>query len=273
MKRAVLTARVVSSLALAAPVAYFVVKDGAPDTFEAQVVAAYNAWLKVPATTLGVQSNPNATTRYSWGGDKEIAFNPDVATRTLETTEGATVKIEVQINPEQPVDLPSALLIESGLRLGLDLEAGIDGKRSVGEAEIKALRALYSPNGDMNGDGRVDVDDLELFSVAYGKRGERLPGDFNGDRAVDDKDLEILRSNYVYGGEPQVPKLEPVAPVTPAPTPTPTPTPAPTTPATPPAPPATPPVSPAPPASPVAPAPPAPDPAPPVTPPAPPPAP
>ena len=268
MKR-VMIALIASSLALAAPVAYFVVKDGAPDTFEAQVSEAYNAWLKVPATTLGVQSNPNATTRYTWGGDKEIPFNPDVATRTLETTEGATSKLEVQVNPDQPLDLPSALLIESGLRLGLTLEAGIDGKRSIGEAEIKALRALYSPNGDMNSDGRVDVDDLELFAAAFGKRGERLRGDFNGDGAVDNKDLEILRSNYGYGGEPQPPKVDPVAPVTPTPTPTVPatplvpPAPAPTAPATPPAPPA------APPASPVAPVAPAPNPAPPAPPPAP----
>ena len=138
MKRASLIALVVSSLALAAPVAYFVVKDGAPDTFEAQVNDAYNAWLKVPATTLGVQNNPNATTRYAWGGDKDIPFNPDAATRTFETTEGATVRLEVQVNPDQPVDLPSALLIESGLRLGLALEPAIDGKRSIGEAETKA---------------------------------------------------------------------------------------------------------------------------------------
>ena len=256
MKR-IMIALIASSLALAAPVAYFVVKDSAPDTFEAQVSEAYNAWLKIPATTLGVQSNPNATTRYTWGGDKEILFNPDVATRTLETTEGAAVRLEVQVNPEQPVDLPSALLIESGLRLGLMLEAGIDGKRSIGDAEIKALRALYSPNGDMNGDGRVDVDDLELFAVAYGKRGERLRGDFNGDGAVDDKDLEILRSNYGYGGDPQAPKVDPVAPTVPtAPVPTtPSPTapvpptaPAPTVPVTPPVPatPPTPPVQPPP---------------------------
>lgn len=262
MKRASLIALAVSSLALAAPVAYFVVRDGAPDTFEAQVKEAYNAWLKVPATTLGVQSNPNATTRYTWGGDKDIPFNPDVAMRTLETTEGATSKLEVQVNPDQPVDLPSALLIESGLRLGLNLEAGIDGKRSVGEAEIRALRALYSPNGDMNGDGRVDVDDLELFAVAYGKRGERLPGDFNGDRAVDDKDLEILRSNYGYGGDPQPPKVDPVVPPTPTPAPTvpatpavPPAAPAPTAPATPPTPPVVPPASPVPPAPPPAPSP------------------
>ena len=271
MKRSVLTTLIASSLALAAPVAYFVVKDGAPATFEAQVVEAYNAWLKIPATTLVVQSNPNATTRYTWGGDKDIPFNPDVATRTLETTEGATAKLEVQVNPDQPVDLPSALLIESGLRLGLDLEAGIEGKRSISEVEIKALRALYSPNGDMNGDGRVDVDDLERFALAYGKRGERLPGDFNGDRAVDDKDLEILRSNYGYGGEPQPPKVDPVAPVTPTPTvpatpPVPPAAPTPTVPATPSAPPTAPPVSPAPLVSPI---PPAPAPAPPATPPAP----
>ena len=255
MKRAHLIALVISSIALAAPVAYFVVKDGAPDTFEAQVNEAYNAWLKVPATTLGVQRNPNATTRYTWGGDKEIPFNPDVATRTLETTEGTTSKLEVQVNPDQPVDLPSALLVESGLRLGLALEAGIDGKRSVGEAEIRALRALYSPNGDMNGDGRVDVDDLELFGQVYGQRGERRAGDFNGDGAVDDKDLEILRSNYVYGGDPVPPKVDPVAPATPTPTAPATPpvAPAPTTPATSPA---VPPASPAPPATPPAPSPP-----------------
>jgi hypothetical protein len=234
-----------SSVALAAPVAYFVVKDGAPDTFERQVDEAFGAWRNVPATSLKIEKNPNATTRFRWGGEAEIGFNPDVATRTLETTEGTITRTEVQVNPEQPVDLPSALLVETGLRLGVALEPGIDGKRAITDADIAALRARYSQNGDMNGDGRVDIDDLELFAAQYGKRGERLAGDFNGDGVVDGKDLEILRANYSYGGDPQTPPPAEPAPATP---PAPDSPPVPGTPN--PTPPAAPPINPTPPANP-----------------------
>jgi hypothetical protein len=241
VKRHTLLIFAVSSLALAAPVAYFVVKDGAPDTFERQVDEAYNAWKNVPATTLSIQKRQDAETRFVWG-DKDIEFNPDVGTRTLVTTDGTKTTLEVRVNPEQPVDLPSALLVEAGLRLGLELDASIAGKRSIGEAEIRLLRTRYSPNGDVNADGKVNVDDLELFALQYGKRSERVGGDFNGDGVVNDADLEILRKNYDFGGDIEIPKPPappaPGVPTTPG-SPTTPPNPA-TPPATPPAPPASP---------------------------------
>ncbi len=270
MKFRSLSLLAVSSLALAAPVAYFVVKDGAPDTFERQVDEAYSAWKNVPATTLNVSKAQDANTRYVWGGGKELEFNPDAATRTLVTQDGTKTSLEVQVNPDQPVDLPSALLVEAGLRLGLALDASISGKRSITDADIKLLRAQYSPNGDLNGDGKVNVDDLELFAAQFGKNAQganaRVVGDFNGDGAVNNADLEILRASYDFGGDVEVPKPPaatptpppPAAPGTP-PAPTPPTTPPTTPPASPPvtppvtppvAPPATPPASPPPPSSP-----------------------
>jgi hypothetical protein len=235
---------VFSSLVLAAPIAYVVVKDGAPDNFEKLVQAAFGKWQAVPSTTLKVDApKVGSPLEFRWGADTDPEMNPDLSTRTLlETSSDGKVKTTVQVNPETP-DLEGALLLETGLRLGLPLEPSWEGNRSLTDADKLLLRQTYAPNGDLNADGKVDIDDFELFAAEFGKSQTTggLKGDFNGDGKVDAADFEILKSNYDFGGAVG----EDPKPATPAPTPS---DPKPTTPAAPPADPkpATPPADPKP---------------------------
>ncbi len=218
------------TLALAAPFAYTVVKDGAPESFEKLVREAFTKWQAVPSTTLKIDA-PKAGTpvQFRWGStDPEL--NPDLATRTiLETTADGKESAVVSINPEA-TDLESALLLETGIRLGLPLEPSWEGKRSLGEADITLLRQQYAPNGDLTADGKVNIDDFELFAREYGKSQTAggIKGDFNGDGKVDIADFEILKGNYDFGKQPGLEEPKPAEPTTPAPT---EPKPAPTTPA------------------------------------------
>lgn len=205
------------SIVLAAPFAYSVLKDGAPDTFEKLVRDAFNKWQAVPSTTLKIDAPKNiAPVQFRWGaGDLELS--PDLATRTiLETATDGKVSAVVSLNPDSP-DLESALLLETGLRLGLPLEPSWDGRRTIGEADITLLRQQYAPNGDLSADGKVNIDDFELFAAEYGKSQTAggIRGDFNGDSKVDNADFEILKNNYDFGA---IPGTEDPKPAEPTPT-------------------------------------------------------
>ena len=204
---------------IAAPFTYRVTTDGgAPATFLGNVEKAFKAWEGVTGTTLKTNRLETAPVTFSWG-EGDLPMNPDLSTRTIIKT-GEALSSEVRINPET-ADLESALLIEAGLRLGLNIDPNLGEKRTVGELETKAIRARFSQNGDLNGDGKVNLDDLELLSLNYGKRaqagGGTLTGDLNGDGIINQLDVEILKANYTF---------EPIAqPATTGPTPTsPTPT-------------------------------------------------
>ncbi len=273
MRRSSLAVAVIvgAGIALAAPFAYRVaVSDGMPSGFPGQVDRAFKQWADVQSTTLKIQKLENADVSFSWGKDG-IEFNPDAATRTV-ITAGTPAKIDVRFNPDSPIDRDSALFVEAGLRLGVDIDPAIDGKRALTDADTKALRARYSPNGDLNGDGRIDIDDLEIMAANYGKRaaaGSSVLGDLNGDGVVDDKDLEILKKNYSFEAPkvlpinppspvnpPANPPTNPNAPKTPPPPVSPAPPASPTPPGTPPAsptPPGTPPATPSPPSPPASP--------------------
>jgi hypothetical protein len=227
-----------ASLALAAPIGYVVVKDGAPDNFEKLVRDAFGKWQAVPSTTLKVDApKAGATLQFRWGAETEPEMNPDLATRTiLETAADGKVTTTVQVNPDTP-DLEGALLLETGLRLGLALEPSWEGRRNLTDADKILLRQTYAPNGDMNADGKINIDDFELFAAEFGKSQATggLKGDFNGDAKVDNADFEILKSNYDFGavvGEepkpatPTDPKPTDPKPATPAPTTPPDPKPA-----------------------------------------------
>jgi hypothetical protein len=215
---------------LAAPFAFTVLKDGAPENFEKLVREAFGKWQAVPSTTLKVDAPKVGTAlQFRWGGT-EPELNPDLATRTiLETNTEGKESIVVSINPETP-DLESALLLETGIRLGLPLEPVWDGKRSITEADITLLRQQYAPNGDLTADGKVNIDDLEVFAKEFGKSQTAggIKGDFNGDGKVDNADFEILSSNYDFGKqvgveEPKPAEPKPTEPSTPKPVdPTPT---------------------------------------------------
>jgi hypothetical protein len=114
--------------------------------------------------------------------------------------------------------------------LGLNLNATLSEKRTIGEAETKAVKARFSQTGDLNGDGKINLDDLELLSLNYGKRaapgGGTLTGDLNGDGIVNQLDVTILKANYSFepiaqpgaNPAPNDPKNTPGTPATPTPT-------------------------------------------------------
>jgi hypothetical protein len=218
---------VCSSLALAAPIGYVVIKDGAPDNFEKLVQGAFAKWQAVPSTTLKVDApKAGAPLQFRWGASAEPEMNPDLATRTvLETGTDGKVTTTVEVNPETP-DLEGALLLETGLRLGLPLEPSWEGSRTLTDADKNLLRQTYAPNGDLNADGKVNIDDFELFAAEFGKSQTTggLKGDFNGDTKVDGADFEILKSNYDFGGavgedlKPADPKPTEPKPAEPKPT-------------------------------------------------------
>jgi hypothetical protein len=187
---------------VAAPIGYVVVKDGAPDNFEKLVQAAFAKWQAVPSTTLKVDApKTGAPLEFRWGLGNDPEMNPDLSTRTiLEIASDGKIKTTVQVNPETP-DLEGALLLETGLRLGLPLEPSWEGRRSLTDDDRTLLRQTYAPNGDLNADGKVNIDDLELFAAEFGKSQTTggLKGDFNGDTKVDNLDFEILKNNYDFG--------------------------------------------------------------------------
>lgn len=225
------------SLAIAAPVTYWVItNDTTPSDFVKQVDAAFNAWKAVPSTTLKLEKNQDSNLQFSWStAADDIPINPDTITRTITNTgdDSKVTNTTVNVNPDQSENLESGLLVEAGLRLGLPLEASIEGKRSIGELETKALRGAFQQTGDFNGDGKVNLDDLEILAANYGKKDKpvtNLNGDLNGDGVVNDADLEIMKTNYSFEIAPE----KNLTPETPTPPTTPTKPPAnSTTPATP----------------------------------------
>lgn len=55
----------------------------------------------------------------------------------------------------------------------------------------------FAGPGDVNGDGRVDTLDLDVFGANFGsERATRLEGDLTGDGRVDLLDLDILGDNF-----------------------------------------------------------------------------
>jgi hypothetical protein len=213
MKRLTPIVFVLLGASIAAPFAYRVTTDGgAPANFVSNVEKAFKAWAAVPGTTLKINRLETAPVTFSWG-EGDIPMNPDLSTRTIIKT-GETTTSEVRVNPET-ADLESVLLIEAGLRLGLNIDPNLGEKRTVGEAESKAVKTRFSQNGDLNGDGKVNLDDLELLSLNYGKRAPQgsgtLTGDLNGDGIINQLDVEILKANYTFE-----PISQPAA--TPAPT-------------------------------------------------------
>ena len=229
MKRLTVSALLLASASLAAPFAYRVTTDGgAPANFVSNVEKAFKAWAAVPGTTLKINRLETAPVTFSWG-EGDLPMNPDLSTRTIIKTAETTTS-EVRVNPET-ADLESALLIEAGLRLGLNIDPNLGEKRTVGETESNAVKARFSQNGDLNGDGKVNLDDLELLSLNYGKRAPQgsgtLTGDLNGDGIINQLDVDILKSNYTFepisqpaatptDPKPTDPKTDPAGPTAPA---------------------------------------------------------
>lgn len=62
--------------------------------------------------------------------------------------------------------------------------------------DLDALDVTCSIQGDLNGDGRVDLSDIAILLSSYGCVGTACPGDINGDGIVNLSDLAIGLANY-----------------------------------------------------------------------------
>jgi serralysin len=60
--------------------------------------------------------------------------------------------------------------------------------------------------GDTNGDGTVDLEDLNNVRNNFGAAGPDVVGDANGDDLVDLEDLNAVRNNFGTGGSAAVPE-------------------------------------------------------------------
>jgi hypothetical protein len=61
-------------------------------------------------------------------------------------------------------------------------------------SQIDAIRLIPLP-GDADWDGDVDSDDIDIFRITFGQRGQGLQADFNKDGTVDLRDFAIIRTH------------------------------------------------------------------------------
>lgn len=79
----------------------------------------------------------------------------------------------------------------------LTLEFNVPGVGSIAGGILFAAASVAPLPGDANGDGSVDLLDLDILGSNFGDSPATLAqGDFNGDNVVDLLDLDILGSNF-----------------------------------------------------------------------------
>lgn len=184
---------------------------------EDDVMAALADW-----RAAGVDPDLNdAVVTVSYG--PSVRFGPDVQVWVLlrDGSGDATRRFEVLVAPGAG-DVRAALIPAFGVVLGGSLGQGafdplLDpaGRRRPTTADGAALEARRTAlPGDLNGDGRVDFEDLLLLAAAHGQRGVNLAADLDGSGVVDGGDLERLRERYTF--EPAaLPAAEPEPPAEP----------------------------------------------------------
>jgi hypothetical protein len=176
--------------------------EPAGSALEAEVAAALNDWQAAGIDVDAVEAR--VTVRYG----EAARFGPDV--RAWVTLRGAADdpdrSFEILVSPDEAA--PRAALIPAiGVVLGGTLGSGAldpvldpSGPRRPTIADGRALaERLSAIPGDLNGDGRVDFEDLLLMAEAFGRRGVNLAADLDGDGVVDAADLDLLRENYTFG--------------------------------------------------------------------------
>jgi hypothetical protein len=119
----------------------------------------------------------------------------------------ALIKISIPSDNALNGDFFLVRLLMSGINSGeslLSIEDTIARNKNLDlvaskGSSVNALVTLYLP-GDVNGDGKVDIEDLVLFARAFGsKKGDSNydpRADFNNDGVVDGLDLILLAYNW-----------------------------------------------------------------------------
>ncbi len=174
-----------------------------------------------PALVLPERKAINAIT-YSPDGLTLYATDPDGALATLNTTTGVLTRIGdpagvsnfvtgLAFRPEDgalfaidagfndrlvQLDPSTGALIEGLGRLGIGGPSGL----AFAETESPAQP------GDTNGDGRVDIRDLNAVRNHFGTAGVGMNGDANGDALVNLTDLNLVRNHFGAGPGLAVPE-------------------------------------------------------------------
>lgn len=176
---------------------------GGPLTLPEQVAAALDIWRQALAPE--VLEEPAARIAFA----PEL-LGPDTSSLTLLYGDGRT---EVLLSPARYEATP-VLVHEMGVLLGLpatgsgvmDPAIGPDTPGQPTATDVALLRELRTyPAADLTRDGAVDFYDLAAFGAAYGSVGINLRADLNGDGRVDDEDLSVLVDSYAFSAPAQSP--------------------------------------------------------------------
>lgn len=180
---------------------YLVDELGGPLLLGDEVAAAAAAWTALAPELIRFVDDPDATALFAYGAPDLF----DGETFALTLVDGGNSRS--LISPAAGDMLAAALRHELGLVLGLPETAGsgplpraLSGPdHTPGDAELTALIALASAvQGDLDGDGRVDLYDLLAFAARFGRTGLNDPADLDRDGVVGEADLELLRSLYEF---------------------------------------------------------------------------
>ena len=189
------------SLCTALAVTYRVDQAGGPDGLAAAVAEAFTAWQGL-APTLEVSESEDATTLFRYGDT--ALLGDDTLSLTVQR-QGAERTLDVLVTPLAGPLENNALLHETGLLLDLGTsDTGVmnpalpETPLSLGDPEIAALGTLTAVKEDVNRDGVVDFYDLVELAKNFGQPGINAPADINDDGLVDSQDVQLLRAAYTF---------------------------------------------------------------------------
>ena len=202
MKRLLLIPVVLTSIAFA--ITYRVDPNGGPLTLAEDVAKAFSSWLELDET-LEAEVGTNATNVFVY--DDVSLLGPDTLSMTVQEQTN-TRSLSVRLNPDADALMPGVLLHETGVLLGLETIRGnavmnpmktASSPTELQSGDISTYEAFRDfVAEDVNRDGAVDFYDLVLLSQNYGRADFNNPADLNDDGLIDEQDVELLRNAYTF---------------------------------------------------------------------------
>lgn len=182
-------------------VTYRVDSEGGPEGLAAAVIEAFAAWQGLDET-LEVSESEDALTVFRYS---DVALlGDDTLSLTVQRQNGER-SIDILVTPTLSPAATNALLHETGLLLDLAVsDSGVMSPAlpaeplTLGETETLALSTVTAVKEDVNRDGVVDFYDLVDFAKSFGQPGINMPADINDDGLVDRQDLDLLRAAYTF---------------------------------------------------------------------------
>lgn len=180
-------------------------------------LAAYNV---IPSVTAGIGGTTSGSVLVPPGpGGRQTWLLATMKVRAVATSGMANISLEVghasitHSNPSvpfSPTNPPLVTTVRFGHASDTPYDSASDRQMWItGDTPDVVVTLGPLLPGDINGDGVVDLLDLDLLGRGFGRTGaNRCDGDLNGDNSVDLLDLDILGSNFGQssGGSRSVPE-------------------------------------------------------------------